>query len=377
MIKTWVCEFNRLPNAPTEDYTNPAVVQEAIDALMVRLNGLDDTAFEGVFFAEHHFVKALMPVPNLFLGALGQTTKRLKLGVLGNVLPFHQPWRLAEELHMLDYLTQGRLEIGVASGVPFEFDYVNIAPDDVRPIYAEVLEFIDLALENEYVTYKGKFFDFRGVPVMPRPRPETRKRKWMTLYSKGTAQLAASKGYKICTAYQSVDAIREVNEAYFAKADELGISAGPDDVAVRRQVNICETDSEAQDQHPELLANARRQSAEIFAAAMANMDKADSRRHGVDKGVEQTGIVDAAAPKNKDIRSPLDGMISMEDEYLFGSPATVAERIIDQCRRMRGNHFMAYHSPALGADKLPDLYGKYWPQVHTILAKAGVTREAA
>ena len=39
---------------------------------------------------------------------------------MGNVLPFHQPWRLAEELATFDYLSDGRLEIGAASGIPPE-----------------------------------------------------------------------------------------------------------------------------------------------------------------------------------------------------------------------------------------------------------------
>lgn len=375
MVKVWCCEFNRLPNGELEDHANPDIVQQAFDDMLRRMASLDDKGFEGVFFAEHHFLKTMMPAPNLYIAALAQHTKRLKLGVLGNVLPFHQPWRLAEELGMLDYLTHGRLEIGVASGVPFEYDYVNIAAADVRPIYAEALDILDLAAKGEYVTYSGKYFNYTGLPVMPRLRPETRRRKWMTLYSAATAQNAAVRGYKICSAYQSVENARKVTDAYFAKGEEIGVKLSADDVGIRRQINICATDAEADERHPELLARARQLSAEIFQAALARHDAAEGKT--VDEGVKKTGIVDAASPTQQGLKVPTDNLVSFEDEYVHGSPETVAEKIIYQCRGIGADHFIAYHSPALDLPSVETLYASHWPKVIKILAKANIGHSMA
>jgi alkanesulfonate monooxygenase SsuD/methylene tetrahydromethanopterin reductase-like flavin-dependent oxidoreductase (luciferase family) len=375
MFKVWCCEFNRLPNGELEDHLDPEIVQQTFDDMLRRTASLDDKGFEGVFFAEHHFLKTLMPTPNLLIAALAQRTSRLKLGVLGNVLPFHQPWRLAEEMGVLDYLTGGRLEIGVASGVPFEYDYVNIAAEDVRPMYAEVLDILDLASKGEYVTYKGKYYDYTGLPVMPRPRPEARRRKWMTLYSAATAQNAAVRGYNICSAYQSVENARKVTDAYFAKGEEIGIALSEDNVGIRRQVNICATDREAEERHPDLLARARQLSAEIFQAALARHDAAEGKQ--VDEGVKQTGIVDAASPTQQGLKVPTDSLVSFEDEYVFGSPETVAEKIIHQCRGIGANHFIAYHSPALNRAEVETLYASHWPKVIEILAKAQIGHSAA
>ncbi len=94
---------------------------------------LEAIGFEGVFFTEHHFLSALSPNPNLLIAALARMRSGFASAAMGNVLPYHQPWRLAEDLAMLDYITEGRLEIGMASGVAPEFVFLKIPPDDIRP----------------------------------------------------------------------------------------------------------------------------------------------------------------------------------------------------------------------------------------------------
>ena len=74
--------------------------------------------FDGIFFGEHHFTAySLSPSPNLLVAALSQRTKRVRIGIMVNVLPFHDPLRLAEEGAMLDLLTHGRLEYWLGRGI--------------------------------------------------------------------------------------------------------------------------------------------------------------------------------------------------------------------------------------------------------------------
>jgi alkanesulfonate monooxygenase SsuD/methylene tetrahydromethanopterin reductase-like flavin-dependent oxidoreductase (luciferase family) len=64
---------------------------------------LDRLGYDGVGFNEHHCSPyGLMNSPNLMASAAAQRTKRLKLLIYGNLLPLHEPLRLAEELAMLD-----------------------------------------------------------------------------------------------------------------------------------------------------------------------------------------------------------------------------------------------------------------------------------
>ena len=67
---------------------------------------MDRLGYDGVGFNEHHCSPyGLMNSPNLMAAAAAQRTKRLKLLIYGNLLPLHEPLRLAEELAMLDCLS--------------------------------------------------------------------------------------------------------------------------------------------------------------------------------------------------------------------------------------------------------------------------------
>jgi alkanesulfonate monooxygenase SsuD/methylene tetrahydromethanopterin reductase-like flavin-dependent oxidoreductase (luciferase family) len=83
---------------------------------------MDRLGYDGVGFNEHHCSPyGLMNSPNLMAAAAAQRTKRLKLLIYGNLLPLHEPLRLAEELAMLDCLSNGRLISGFARGIPREY----------------------------------------------------------------------------------------------------------------------------------------------------------------------------------------------------------------------------------------------------------------
>lgn len=370
-INTWAFEFHIIQGREHPDFEDPVLVQRTFDRNLERLVELERDGFAGVFFSEHHFLNALSPIPNLLVAALAKMTSTMRIGVMGNVLPFHEPWRLAEELSMLDYLTAGRLEIGVSSGVPPEFLFVNIPETEVRPRYAEILDFLDGAAQSKYVTVKGQYYDLEDVPIMPRPRPEARRRRWVTAYSAGTCASAARRGYKAATAYQSKEAAKRAFDAYRDACADEGRDCSPDDLGVRRQVLVCESDAQAAEMHEELLAadreRLRRTFSEVFARAMkaAGQDM-------MAPGVEQTGAMDAAsvvdtgAVKGPD---PFEMMqVSMEDEFLFGSPATVTERIVEQFRFIGAGNLMAYHSPSMEEPELDAHYRRFAQIVPTLQA---------
>ncbi|HUN51352.1 MAG TPA: LLM class flavin-dependent oxidoreductase, partial [Candidatus Sulfotelmatobacter sp.] len=88
---------------------------------------MDRLGYDGVGFNEHHCSPyGLMNSPNLMASAAAQRTKNLKLLIYGNLLPLHEPLRLAEELAMLDCLSNGRLISGFARGIPREYQVHNV-----------------------------------------------------------------------------------------------------------------------------------------------------------------------------------------------------------------------------------------------------------
>ena len=88
----------------------------------------DRTGFHAYHVAEHHSTPlGMAPSPSVFLSAVAQRTRRLRFGPLVYILPLYHPLRVAEEVCMLDHLSNGRLQLGVGRGVsPFELGYFGV-----------------------------------------------------------------------------------------------------------------------------------------------------------------------------------------------------------------------------------------------------------
>ena len=119
-------ENGRLP-WPFVPYYEPEVQIRTYAEHLDAWASMEDYGFDGVSINEHHGTPyGMMNSPNLMAAALSQKTKHMKILILGNLLPVHNPLRLAEEIAMLDNLTNGRLICGVARGIPREYKYFNI-----------------------------------------------------------------------------------------------------------------------------------------------------------------------------------------------------------------------------------------------------------
>ena len=131
---------------------------------------LDRLGYDGVGFNEHHCSPyGLMNSPNLMASAAAQRTKKLKLLIYGNLLPLHEPLRLAEELAMLDCLSNGRLISGFARGIPREYQVHNVPLSESRERFEEAYEIVTRAWTEDVFSYSGKFWSYKDVALWPRP----------------------------------------------------------------------------------------------------------------------------------------------------------------------------------------------------------------
>ncbi len=381
MIRTWDFEFWNIHQGLDSDYEDPEQVQAAFHSNMDRMVELERIGFEGVFLSEHHFLNALSPCPNLLIAAIAQRTKRLRLGVLGNVLAMHQPFRLAEELAMLDYLTDGRLEIGSAVGIPPEFGFLGIAPQDIRPMYAEVARILELAREGRHVTFAGKYFSYDGLQAMPRPKQVNRRREWVAAYSASSAVTTAKRNAKLALGFQSTAAMAEVFAAYKEAMAAAGHAATADDLMIRRQVLIWDTDEEAaalNSQYMEIAKQLTRKSFESVIAAGRKRGIAMEQAPNASFGIKDAQVVPANPSPAADA-NPQQGDIFdfvSADEWIFGSPKTVAEKLIEQCRATGAGNIAAYHTAAFREHELAH-QTKLWAQVIPILRSADVLPKVA
>lgn len=93
----------------------------------------DELGYSCLRTVEHHGpgYGGYCPNPIPLLAAASQRTRALRLQTGAVVPAFHHPTRLAEDLAMLDHLTGGRLDIGLARGfLPHEFDLFGVDMDE-------------------------------------------------------------------------------------------------------------------------------------------------------------------------------------------------------------------------------------------------------
>jgi alkanesulfonate monooxygenase SsuD/methylene tetrahydromethanopterin reductase-like flavin-dependent oxidoreductase (luciferase family) len=125
-----------------------------------------------VWPVEQHFISELsiLSAPLLFLAAVAERTKRLRLGIAIILLPLSHPIRVAEEIATLDVLSNGRVEFGIGRGaIPAHFSGFGIAQGESRERFLEGIEVVLAAWKNERVSYQGRFFQVDNVMVVPKP----------------------------------------------------------------------------------------------------------------------------------------------------------------------------------------------------------------
>jgi alkanesulfonate monooxygenase SsuD/methylene tetrahydromethanopterin reductase-like flavin-dependent oxidoreductase (luciferase family) len=332
MIKPWLFEFLPElggPGVEPEPRDVTALFERYLD-LWVRDEAL---GFEGIFFSEHHFGRSYSASPNLLIAALSSRTKKLRLGVMGVVLPYYHPARVVEEIGMLDHLTGGRLEIGTAIGVPQELARLNMTMPEARERNDEIVAVLDAALTDRVISYRGKYFSFADLRLLPRPVQQPSPPRWTTVVSTESARRAARRRVKISTGFNSTQVIKRIFDAYRQEADDTGYHADPDCFALRRRVTVAPT-------HPE---------AQRYAQAVADRLKSF---------VAEDDRLNANVP---DAPAPSGGFTLSDDEFITGTPEDVAQNIIEQCRAVGAGHFLAvlnWSAPVDEVAQAHELFGR-------------------
>lgn len=248
MVKSWLFDIFSYPYATTADGFNPQKCQELFDWHMESWQLAERVGFEGIFFSEHHFTAYnLSPSPNLLIAAIAQLTQRIRLGVMINVLPMHNPRRYAEECAMLDYLTHGRLEIGVGRGIDEkEFRREGIPMEEVRERFEEGMRFVMNALNNSVFTHKGKLMNFdEETTLWPQPLSRPVDRPWISAASAETLVWTGAEGYRAATAFAPLPKVRDNFINYRKAAADAGHSSGPENTMWMVPTFVADTDEEA------------------------------------------------------------------------------------------------------------------------------------
>lgn len=110
------------------------------------------------------------PNPLAWLTFIGALTMRLRLitGVL--VLPQRNPLVLAKHVATIDYLTGGRLELGIGVGwLREEFDALGVPFERRGARSNEYIEAMRALWDGDDASFEGEFVSFQGMSCNPKP----------------------------------------------------------------------------------------------------------------------------------------------------------------------------------------------------------------
>jgi alkanesulfonate monooxygenase SsuD/methylene tetrahydromethanopterin reductase-like flavin-dependent oxidoreductase (luciferase family) len=228
--------------------------QAAIDTYSQHLEAwveLERQGFDGVAINEHHATPyGLGNSPNLIASAIAQLTQKLKILIYANLLPLHEPLRLAEELAMLDCLSKGRLIAGVARGAPREYKIFNVPMSESRPRFEEAFEVIRRAWVEESFSFEGRFYNYKDVSIWPRPVQQPHPPVWApATSSRETIEWAAANDIAI-TPGVFAGPVREDTIRYYAKCQARhGRKVTPDRLNIMVDCYVADSKAKAVEEY--------------------------------------------------------------------------------------------------------------------------------
>lgn len=201
--------------------------------------------FDAFFFPEFHQSRAGGVVSPLGIGAwLAARASTIRFGSLVLALPLHDPVRLAEEVVMLDWVSEGRVILGVGSAhMPPDFALYGRPRQQRQSIMDEALDVIDACFASEPFSYGGRHFERTG-HVTPRPYTRPRPEIWIGAHGpRGLRRAARRADVWVCDPQRHIDVVASLADRYREAAEEAG---RPARVALFREGWIAETRDEAE-----------------------------------------------------------------------------------------------------------------------------------
>ena len=152
--------------------------------------------FGSIWATEHHFTDYILcPDPVQFLTYMAGRTKDVKLGTMVVVLPWRDPYRVAEEISMLDHLSGGRVVFGIGRGAGrVEFEGFRVPMEESRDRFVEAAEMVLTGLEQGFCEYDGKFYQQPRVDIRPKPNKTFKGRSYAAAVSPESAEIMAKLG---------------------------------------------------------------------------------------------------------------------------------------------------------------------------------------
>ncbi|MCP3854818.1 MAG: LLM class flavin-dependent oxidoreductase [Actinomycetia bacterium] len=177
---------------PSKDTTMGEVYAATLEQSVLA----DQLGFDHVWFTEHHFCEdGYLPAFQPLAGAIAARTERIRISTDIALLPLYHPIRLAEEMAVLDQISNGRMELGIGMGyVPEEFRAFGVPLKNRVSMTEEGIQILRLAWGDGPFSFSGKRYQLDNIDVHPKPIQPGGPPLWIAAMSEAGAQRAARFG---------------------------------------------------------------------------------------------------------------------------------------------------------------------------------------
>jgi alkanesulfonate monooxygenase SsuD/methylene tetrahydromethanopterin reductase-like flavin-dependent oxidoreductase (luciferase family) len=152
--------------------------------------------FQSIWGVEHHFTDYTMcPDVLQYLTYFAGRTKDIQLGSMVVVLPWHDPIRVAEQVAMLDHMSNGRFILGLGRGLGrVEFEGFGRDQEQSRPYFVEAAQMILAGLESGTCEFDGELIKQARRDIRPKPFKSFRGRTYAAAVSPESSAIMAKLG---------------------------------------------------------------------------------------------------------------------------------------------------------------------------------------
>jgi alkanesulfonate monooxygenase SsuD/methylene tetrahydromethanopterin reductase-like flavin-dependent oxidoreductase (luciferase family) len=288
---------------------------------------MEDVGFDGIIFTEHHYGPngGLTPSPMIVLSAATQVTSRIKLVTMGISLALYpQPVRVAEELALLDNLSEGRLVVGfISSGAQNLYAY-NLKQEEEASRYHEAFDLIHRAwTDPDPFEWHGTHYDYNCVSILPRPYQEPHPPIWTTATSDQSIRWAAEHQIGFIAAGPTTQCT-EILDAYQHYAEsEFGWTPTAADRGIFREIYVAPNRASFEEKFDEI---ASQEHENAYPAMLEHRDLRELQR-----GRYALKSYTWKKAGGRPDRGAGRGMAQIKSgHYLIGDPESLTRQIVEQ-----------------------------------------------
>jgi len=294
---------------------------------------VEPLGFDSFWSVEHHFTDYTM-VPDVLqlLSYVAGRTSRIMLGSMVVVLPWHDPLRVAEEVSLLDHLSDGRFVLGIGRGAGrVEFEGFRADMGESRERFVEYADMLLRGLETGYCEYDGKFVKQPRKDIRPAPFKSFRGRTYAAAVSPESARIMAKLGVGILIIPQKPwEAVAQELDEYRTIFREVNGADAPPPIAAGWV--YCDADAGRAEER------ARRWINGYWESAMRHYEFG-GEHFGKTKGYEYYAAIAQMPPTPE-----------MDDFFLnlqvWGTPEQCYEKVMTIRQKVGQEHFVGVYSYA-------------------------------